>query len=217
MLPIMPVKWPMSTKLGLFFHLLTPHNLGSIFQITAHLEVPVVSCQVFLHYSRERYLLFAESIMETSCEHAESFSAGSSPDPNQLEIVASCSPPQAADCSSGFAAPSSSSHTSEMGCPPTSSNTNNNNQEEPSSATPQIFRPIKFESTPASTEGNESESGSSDSALDSAYCSDNAQPFRNPAGAQPYSKKITASLQNKNLWKSFKRIGNEMIVTKPGR
>lgn len=87
----------------------------------------------------------------------------------------------------------------------------------------QIFRPIRFESTPATpatTEGNGSESGS-DSALDSAYSSDNAQPLGLVAAAAgiapPFCKKITASLQNKSLWKSFKRIGNEMIVTKPGR
>lgn len=88
----------------------------------------------------------------------------------------------------------------------------------------QIFRPIRFESTPATpatTEGNGSESGS-DSALDSAYSSDNAQSLGLVAAAAagiapPFCKKITASLQNKSLWKSFKRIGNEMIVTKPGR
>ncbi len=155
--------------------------------------------------------------METSCQSMDTLSAESSPDPNQLKIVVPCSPP--AICSSNPQAPCSTSSfaaSGKMDCL-VSSNTNNNNQEEPTSAIPQIFRPIKFESTPATSEGNESESGSSDSALDSAYCSDNAQPFRNAAGAQPFCKKVTASLQNKSLWKSFKRIGNEMIVTKPGR
>lgn len=147
----------------------------------------------------------------TTCRPEEIVSAGSSPDPSQLEIVANSSPQ--APCSAGNIAVAATGELENLAA----SNSNNNNQEEPSSATPQIFRPIKFESTPATPEGNESESGSSDSALDSAYCSDSAQPFRNAAGAQPFCKKITASLQNKSLWKSFRRIGNEMIVTKPGR
>lgn len=89
-----------------------------------------------------------------------------------------------------------------------------------------LFRPINFESsspTPEgfecsgskSTLGNGSESGS-DCAQDSAYSSDNTVPAKNNDGQLP-CKKITATLQNKSLWKDFKRIGNEMIVTKPGR
>lgn len=94
--------------------------------------------------------------------------------------------------------------------------------------TPQLFRPIKFESsspTPVTPEGiepsgskstmeNDSDNGS-DSALDSAYSSDNPQPLLSEDGQLTHQ--ITAVLQNKNLWKDFKKIGNEMIVTKPGR
>lgn len=90
--------------------------------------------------------------------------------------------------------------------------------------TPQLFRPIKFESrspSPATPEDIESsgfkntaENGSdssSDSAMDSAYSSDNLQPPQGEPG------QITAVLQNRRLWKDFRKIGNEMIVTKPGR
>lgn len=97
-------------------------------------------------------------------------------------------------------------------------------------AVPQLFRPINFESnsptpptpegiestTSKSTLGNSSESGS-ESAQDSAYSSDNPQPLRPDNSQASSSKKIAATLQNKALWKDFKRIGNEMIVTKPGR
>lgn len=94
-------------------------------------------------------------------------------------------------------------------------------------ATPakQLFRPINFENgspTPATPEGidsngskvtlgNDSESGS-ENALDSAYSSDNPQPQNGKSAG-----KMVATLQNKTLWKDFRKIGNEMIVTKPGR
>ena len=102
-------------------------------------------------------------------------------------------------------------------------------KEEPTPIPPQLFRPINFESTPPttpeglesngskSTLGNGSESGS-DCAMDSAYSSDNTQATKSDEnGLVIARKKISASLQNKCLWRSFKRLGNEMIVTKPGR
>lgn len=80
-----------------------------------------------------------------------------------------------------------------------------------------IFRPIDFESTPKSdTTENNSENGS-EHAIDSAYSSDNPQSLTSLTGTNPITKRISASLQNKALWKAFKKIGNEMIVTKPGR
>lgn len=100
-------------------------------------------------------------------------------------------------------------------------------KEEPTPIPPQLFRPINFESTPPttpeglesngskSTLGNGSESGS-DCAMDSAYSSDATKSDEN-SQLQLARKKISASLQNKCLWRSFKRLGNEMIVTKPGR
>ena len=105
---------------------------------------------------------------------------------------------------------------------------NASTKEEPTAVTTPLFRPIKFESsspTPATPEGTESngsksnlgtssESGS-DVALDSAYSSDNPNP--KPENGKPAEPKITATLQNRSLWKDFKKIGNEMIVTKPGR
>lgn len=106
---------------------------------------------------------------------------------------------------------------------------------ESTAATTQLFRPINFEGnspTPATPEGlescsskstlaNGSENGS-DSVLDSAYNSDNPQPQMTensePATENGQSAcKVTATLQNKSLWKDFRKIGNEMIVTKPGR
>lgn len=103
-------------------------------------------------------------------------------------------------------------------------------KEEPTPIPPQLFRPINFESTPPitpeglesngskSTLGNGSESGS-DCAMDSAYSSDNTQATKCDENSQLQQarRKISASLQNKCLWRSFKRLGNEMIVTKPGR
>jgi hypothetical protein len=98
----------------------------------------------------------------------------------------------------------------------------------PTASAKQLFRPIKFESsppTPATPEGiessgskstmeNGSESGS-DYALDSAYSSDNPQLPLVENGQ--HLNRITAVLQNRTLWKDFRKIGNEMIVTKPGR
>lgn len=106
--------------------------------------------------------------------------------------------------------------------PPTTNNCSQASKEVTAPAK-QLFRPINFENgspTPATPEGldsnsskvtlsNDSESGS-ECAQDSAYSSDNPQPLN----GQP---KISASLQNRSLWKEFRKIGNEMIVTKPGR
>ncbi len=75
-----------------------------------------------------------------------------------------------------------------------------------------LFRPIEFETQVGCSEG--SESGGSDS----AYGSDQHTPL-DMFHARPmtYYSKLSASVQNKHLWKMFTKIGNEMIVTKPGR
>lgn len=80
----------------------------------------------------------------------------------------------------------------------------------------QIFRPIRFESTPATpatTEGNGSESGS-DSALDSAYSSDNAQPLGLVAAAAagiapPFCKKLTASCRISRCGRASRELGTK--------
>lgn len=108
---------------------------------------------------------------------------------------------------------------------PTSNNCSQTHKEKITKPAISFFRPINFENgspTPATPEGldsnsskvtlgNDSES-SSECALDSAYSSDSPQLQNDqPAG------KMSATLQNKSLWKDFRKIGNEMIVTKPGR
>lgn len=74
-----------------------------------------------------------------------------------------------------------------------------------------LFRPVEFQE---STESDDEECSRRNSytSIDSAYSS---QP-ETMTSYQP-QKKIKAALHNKNLWKSFMAIGNEMIVTKPGR
>lgn len=72
-----------------------------------------------------------------------------------------------------------------------------------------LFRPVQFYSTGESEEEEEEDpvnnrSGSHVS-VDSAYSS------------QSDAAKIEVKLHKKNLWKGFMNIGNEMIVTKPGR
>ena len=71
-----------------------------------------------------------------------------------------------------------------------------------------LFRPVQFYSTGESeeedTETTVTRSGSHVS-VDSAYSS------------QSDVAKIEVKLHKKNLWKGFMSIGNEMIVTKPGR
>ena len=129
------------------------------------------------------------------------------------------------------AASTSQATTAEKNKHDKASNGNSCYKEEASAVVvPQLFRPINFEGnsptppTPEgiestaskSTLGNGSESGS-ESAQDSAYGSDNHQPLRPDNSQASAHKKIAATLQNKALWKDFKRIGNEMIVTKPGR
>lgn len=54
---------------------------------------------------------------------------------------------------------------------------------------------------------------------DSAYNSEHEDtPEQSEAApAQASDRKITATLLDEELWKSFNKIGNEMIVTKPGR
>lgn len=81
-----------------------------------------------------------------------------------------------------------------------------------SSGPHQIFRPIDFENA----ESEETSESGSNTPTDSAYSSDNHQSAISQSSALPF-RRITASLQNKALWKTFKRMGNEMIVTKPGR
>lgn len=76
--------------------------------------------------------------------------------------------------------------------------------------------------TMASNSAQYSSSGetSSDSspAADSAYCSEyESTPAEQENPPSQLSKKITAILLDEELWQSFNRIGNEMIVTKPGR
>lgn len=110
---------------------------------------------------------------------------------------------------------------------------NSNNKEESVSTTTHLFRPIKFESTPATPESNGSEGGS-ETTIDSAYGSETVQATAGrsnhgegegvegtssteEANLPHFSGTITAALLDEDLWKSFNRIGNEMIVTKPGR
>jgi len=76
-----------------------------------------------------------------------------------------------------------------------------------------LFRPIEFESQTGCSEG--SESGGSDSAYGSEQPTTPLDLYQ--VRPVPYYRKVTASVQNKQLWKLFTRIGNEMIVTKPGR
>lgn len=74
-----------------------------------------------------------------------------------------------------------------------------------------LFRPIEFE---ANTGSEGSEYGGSDS----AYSSDNLQgPEVYQNSKHSFTRKISATLQNRSMWQTFTRIGNEMIVTKPGR
>lgn len=100
--------------------------------------------------------------------------------------------------------------------PPPPTNNNNNKDEPPTAAPAHFFRPIKFESTPATPESN----GSVDSAYGSATTEEAVeQPGEPTDPAEPPVEPgtIVAILQSKSLWKSFRKIGNEMIVTKPGR
>ncbi len=52
----------------------------------------------------------------------------------------------------------------------------------------------------------------------SPSCEDNALPIKQTKypGSEG-EERIVASLLDADLWNSFKRVGNEMIVTKPGR
>lgn len=123
-------------------------------------------------------------------------------------------------------------------CQPPAPTNNNNNKEELLTVAPaNFFRPIKFESTPTTPESNGYEengsTGGSESTIDSAYGSEATQARAGNQNSEgqaaqggeaseeavepPYSGSIVVNLQNKNLWKSFRKIGNEMIVTKPGR
>ncbi len=95
-------------------------------------------------------------------------------------------------------------------------------KEETPSVSTQIFRPIDFEGIAVTSDTNGTSESGSESAFDSAYSSDNTQILPTAGSTSngdinPLSRKITATLQNSNLWRSFKKIGNEMIVTKPGR
>lgn len=71
-----------------------------------------------------------------------------------------------------------------------------------------LFRPVQFysngESEDEDAEATVTRSGSHVS-VDSAYSS------------QSDAAKIEVKLHKKSLWKGFMNIGNEMIVTKPGR
>lgn len=125
------------------------------------------------------------------------------------------------------------------------SNGNNNKATAPAANPPpapaHFFRPIKFESTPATPESENDSTGGSETTIDSAYGSDVSRTARNQPqqgegatggvgaaaaavavvkgedGEPLHSSGILVNLQNKSLWKSFNKIGNEMIVTKPGR
>lgn len=53
---------------------------------------------------------------------------------------------------------------------------------------------------------------------DSAYNSEHEHSPEQPVGEQAVAPiSISAKLAQEQLWKSFNKIGNEMIVTKPGR
>ena len=141
-------------------------------------------------------------------------------------------------CQQSLAGVTSKATTHSNGEPATLSSTNKEEVTLVAPPPPHFFRPIKFESTPATPESNggseNGSSGGSETTIDSAYGSEEIQATArtgshggdtagNPVTAEEeaeepiYTGDITVHLQNKSLWKSFRKIGNEMIVTKPGR
>lgn len=82
-----------------------------------------------------------------------------------------------------------------------------------SSSSFKFFRPVEFNSN-GESEDEESAAtrSSSNASLDSAYSSQ-SDLVMNPL----FEVKIEAKLHKKSLWKGFMNLGNEMIVTKPGR
>ena len=52
---------------------------------------------------------------------------------------------------------------------------------------------------------------------DSAYNSENENSPEQQISSQSLERKVTVNLPDKKIWKKFYLIGNEMIVTKPGR
>ena len=53
--------------------------------------------------------------------------------------------------------------------------------------------------------------------IDSAYSSEHENTPEQQDATLSLSKGISVTLLDEDLWKSFHKIGNEMIVTKPGR
>lgn len=77
-----------------------------------------------------------------------------------------------------------------------------------------FFKPVEFHNNGESEEDEESmvTHTSSHVSVDSAYSSQS-----DVVKTKAACNKIDAKLHRRNLWKAFANIGNEMIVTKPGR
>jgi len=83
--------------------------------------------------------------------------------------------------------------------------------EERSTCLAPIFRPFSDKSS------EEGSSSSCSNGQDSAYSTDaSGSPAQHKPGVEA-GLKVRAVVQNRELWKMFSDIGNEMIVTKPGR
>lgn len=65
--------------------------------------------------------------------------------------------------------------------------------------------------------GNSSEDSSSCSCSDPVPCSNNNDSSSCSTSRQLKPEKIEVKVHKRSLWKTFMKIGNEMIVTKPGR
>lgn len=72
-----------------------------------------------------------------------------------------------------------------------------------------IFRPVDFDRY--TSEADSSGTGPY------GYCPPTPTDSERDGNSPPHTGGITARLVDKELWESFREIGNEMIVTKPGR
>ena len=75
----------------------------------------------------------------------------------------------------------------------------------------QLFRPVEYQSTQKLLSDIRAERSKGDGrrVLQQDKADSNEVPLK--------VLEVKASIQNKTLWKSFVKLGNEMIVTKPGR
>ena len=75
----------------------------------------------------------------------------------------------------------------------------------------QLFRPVEYQSTQKLLSDIRAERSKGDGRR--VLQQDKADSIELPLKVL----EVKASIQNKTLWKSFVKLGNEMIVTKPGR